>query len=199
MAVPLQIQISVDWFPVHFCAKTSIWTWCNQGVQIGMDPSSLLSSIVNWIFSSMELIWLMKLSFCVFLMITKVSSTNLLPRLGGVGDVLMAFPSKERVPRKWSWKKKMVYFSNVEVLFHSKWHLITSKVFSVFFWDKFEPSSAEIMLPNRKRNIPLYISQTCFWIISRQLQFFSQNYQSFPLLDIFVVSAVESLLFINSS
>ena len=31
----------------------------------GMDPSSLLSSIMNWIFSSMELKWLMKLSFWV--------------------------------------------------------------------------------------------------------------------------------------
>ena len=57
----------------------------------GMDPSSLPSSIVNWIFSSMELIWLIKLSFWVFLMMTKVSSTNLLHKLGGVGDVLMAF------------------------------------------------------------------------------------------------------------
>ena len=59
----------------------------------GMDPSTLLSSIVNWIFSSMELIWLMKLSFWVFLMMTKVSSTNLLHKLGGVGHVLIAFSS----------------------------------------------------------------------------------------------------------
>ena len=65
----------------------------------GMDPSSLLSSIVNWIFSSMELIWLMKLSFCVFLMITKVSSTNHLHRLEGVGDVLMPFSSNASMYR----------------------------------------------------------------------------------------------------
>ena len=43
----------------------------------------------------------MKLSFWVFLMMTKVSSTNLLHKLGGVGDVLMAFP---QMPPCTSWQ-----------------------------------------------------------------------------------------------
>ena len=50
----------------------------------GMEPSLLLASFVNWILSSMVFKWLKKLSSCIFWMITNVSSTNLLQKVGGV-------------------------------------------------------------------------------------------------------------------
>ena len=56
----------------------------------GMDPSALVSSQVNCIFGLMEFKCSRKLSLLFFLMIVKVSSTNLFHRIGGVVEVLMA-------------------------------------------------------------------------------------------------------------
>ena len=62
----------------------------------GMEPSPLLASFVNWILSSM-LFMSLKLSTFVFWMITNVSSTNLLLKVGGCGAVLMASFSKASI------------------------------------------------------------------------------------------------------
>ena len=56
----------------------------------GMDPSSLVSSQVNWILGLMEFRCFRKLSLLFFLMMMSVSSTNLFHRVSGVVDVLMA-------------------------------------------------------------------------------------------------------------
>ena len=51
----------------------------------GMDPSALVVSAVNFIFSSIELMWLKNSSLCCASKMTKVSSTNLFHRLEGCG------------------------------------------------------------------------------------------------------------------
>ena len=53
-----------------------------------IEPSGLVFSAVNFLHSSMELIWLRNSSLCVDLMTTKVSSPNLFHRPGVFGDVL---------------------------------------------------------------------------------------------------------------
>ena len=64
-----------------------------------MDPSSLVSSQVNCIFGLMEFRCSRKLSLLFFLMIVKVSSTNLFHRIGGVVEVLMACFSNSSINR----------------------------------------------------------------------------------------------------
>ena len=65
----------------------------------GMDPSSLVSSIVNWIFSSMEFIWLMKLSFWVFLMMTRGQNKPYMvpPYVRGLSESMKNICSKHGV------------------------------------------------------------------------------------------------------
>ena len=60
----------------------------------GIDPSSLVSSQVNLMLGCMELRCSRKLSLLFFLMMVNVSSTYLFHKVGGVGDVLMAWVSK---------------------------------------------------------------------------------------------------------
>ena len=58
-----------------------------------IDPSSLVSSQVNLMLGCMELRCSRKLSLLFFLMMVNVSSTYLFHKVGGVGDVLMAWVS----------------------------------------------------------------------------------------------------------
>ena len=60
----------------------------------GMIPSALVVSAVNFISSSMELMWLKNTPLCSVSKMTKVSSTNLFHRLGGCGAISRAFVSK---------------------------------------------------------------------------------------------------------
>ena len=57
----------------------------------GNDPSALVFSAVNCIFSSIPFICWKNSSLCVVSRMTKVSSTNLFQRLGGCGAVSRAF------------------------------------------------------------------------------------------------------------
>ena len=65
----------------------------------GRDPSSLCSSQVNWICWSTELMWSKKAILCDDSRIVNVSSTYLLQKEGGWGDVLMAFFSNSSIKR----------------------------------------------------------------------------------------------------
>ena len=60
----------------------------------GMDPSALVVSAVNFIFSSMSLMWLKNSSLCSVSKMTKVLSTNLFHKCGVCGAVSRAFVSK---------------------------------------------------------------------------------------------------------
>ena len=50
----------------------------------GKDPSAWVSSAVNWMLSSIEFMWLKNSSLWDVWMTTKVSSTNLFHRVGGL-------------------------------------------------------------------------------------------------------------------
>ena len=52
VTVPLQVLVSMSGFPVHSDVQCTISLWFNNGVQKGMDPSSLLSSTVNFMAGS---------------------------------------------------------------------------------------------------------------------------------------------------
>ena len=60
----------------------------------GIDPSSFISSQVNFILGCMEFRFCRKLFLFSFLIMVKVSSTNLLHIFGGVMDVLIALISR---------------------------------------------------------------------------------------------------------
>ena len=65
----------------------------------GIDPSSLTSSQVNFMFWWMEFRCCRKLLLSSFFIIVKVSSTNLFQNDGGVGDVLIAWTSRSSMNR----------------------------------------------------------------------------------------------------
>ena len=60
----------------------------------GRDPSALVFSAVNWIFSSILFKCWKNSSLCAVFWMTKVSSTYLFQRLGGCGAVSRALVSK---------------------------------------------------------------------------------------------------------
>ena len=62
----------------------------------GKDPSALVFSAVNWIFFSIPFMCWKNSSLCVVSRMTKVSSTNLFQRLGGV--VLSQGPWSQNPP-----------------------------------------------------------------------------------------------------
>ena len=65
----------------------------------GIEPSSLDSSRVNLMLLSMEFMWYRKASLWDFLMMVKVSSTNLFHSDGGCGDVARALVSRSYIKR----------------------------------------------------------------------------------------------------
>ena len=65
----------------------------------GMEPSSLDSSLVNWMLVSMELICSRNSCLWDDLMMTNVSSTNLFQNAGGCGADCMAFVSRSSIYR----------------------------------------------------------------------------------------------------
>ena len=65
----------------------------------GMDPSVLVSSVVNFILGLMEFKCSGKLLLCCFLMIVNVLSTNLFQSTGGEADVMMACTSRSSINR----------------------------------------------------------------------------------------------------
>ena len=89
VAVPLAVQISVCCFSNTDVLRLPSSFGVTSMSRKGMDPSSLVSSQVNCIFGLMEFKCSRKLSLLFFLMIVKVSSTNLFHRIGGVVEVLM--------------------------------------------------------------------------------------------------------------
>ena len=62
----------------------------------GMEPSSLVSSTVNWMEGSNVLMWWRNSSFCEWCWITKVSSTYLFQILGGA--VLLKWLCSQMLP-----------------------------------------------------------------------------------------------------
>ena len=65
----------------------------------GMDPSGLVSSLVNFILGLMVFKCSRKLFLCCFLMIVNVSSTNLFQSTGDDGYVMMAWTSRSSINR----------------------------------------------------------------------------------------------------
>ena len=65
----------------------------------GVDPSVLISSVVNFILGMMEFKCYRKLFLCCLLMIVNVSSTNLFQSTGGECDVMIAWTSGSSINR----------------------------------------------------------------------------------------------------
>ena len=104
--------VDMVWWLFH-CRDKSVWVhFLNTDVlrlpsslgvtkmsRNGIDPSSLTSSQVNFMFWWMELRCCRKLLLSSFFIIVKVSSTYLFQNDGGVGDVLRAWTSRSSMNR----------------------------------------------------------------------------------------------------
>ena len=64
VAIPWEVQISMCELSVYPYSEGSICFWCYNGIQKGMEPSSLDSSTVNWMEGSTVLIFLRNSSLC---------------------------------------------------------------------------------------------------------------------------------------
>ena len=62
--------------------------------QKGIEPSGLVSSVLNWMQRLEKMVCSRNLLFCVVFWMTKMSSTYFLHSLGGLFDVLMALHLK---------------------------------------------------------------------------------------------------------
>ena len=63
----------------------------------GMEPTGLVSSVVNCVKGLMELMYFRNLSLCTVFCMTKVSSTYLLHTLEGLFDVLITLVSESSI------------------------------------------------------------------------------------------------------
>ena len=96
VAVPLQVLIGVSGFLYMEVDRLPSSFTVTRVSKKGSDPSALVFSAVNWIFSSIPFkCWKNSSLYAVFRM-TKVSSTYLFKRLGGV--VLFQGPWLQNAP-----------------------------------------------------------------------------------------------------
>ena len=93
--------VGIDLYGLVF--YTLLWTVLSgsgvtRGCRKGMDRYGLISSVMNWIWGSMEVICSRNWVLCSIFWLTKVLSTYLLHSLG-VRDVLTALISKSSMNR----------------------------------------------------------------------------------------------------